>query len=533
MPYQQFSPIQSLLTPPSTIKPKLSSSPPANAILTRNALTIECFYNRDGRLHKKIEHYGNTSTEFVYQFDAGGHLLKVFRDQKLVEEYTYNEIGQRVHTKREYSGCRDCGTGQLEYDKQGKLIKAGKLSFTYNKHGALAERREKSYTTKFSYGDDTLLDKVHFSSGGKLWYEYDPKHRIVPAKRFRNEHLVAEYQWLDALRLSKYLDHEHCLEYTFLYDKNEILDRVRIVRKPYRELKPRPNCDVVAASRDWPYFIGAQRTMRSLHALFEKYGDELDLRCCTDQVGTLKLLTDMQGRPVKEIQRDSFGVKLHDSFSDLYMPIGFAGGLEDPDTGLVHFGYRDYDPEVGRFTAPDPLGDTGGDHDLYDYCVDDPVTMNDPTGLYALPAIPYAVKMALAGAAGAIGKGLVVPWGVAKVMGREDAVEAVAPMVVGAKGAAAAVALGKVPGAVGVVPGAVTAAGQRAGAAVQSSAHADKIIKGATHTARSAEPLIIPGPPVAVTLQGGISAGIYWFVRELIKLQNSKKQADALRKENG
>lgn len=40
----------------------------------------------------------------------------------------------------------------------------------------------------------------------------------------------------------------------------------------------------------------------------------------------------------------------------------------------VHFGYRDYDPNMGRFTAPDPLGDTGGDHDLYDYCIDDPVT---------------------------------------------------------------------------------------------------------------------------------------------------------------
>ena len=28
--------------------------------------------------------------------------------------------------------------------------------------------------------------------------------------------------------------------------------------------------------------------------------------------------------------------------------IGFAGGLEDPETGLVRFCYRDYDPEVGR-----------------------------------------------------------------------------------------------------------------------------------------------------------------------------------------
>ncbi|MEW5772931.1 MAG: RHS repeat-associated core domain-containing protein [Thermodesulfobacteriota bacterium] len=47
----------------------------------------------------------------------------------------------------------------------------------------------------------------------------------------------------------------------------------------------------------------------------------------------------------------------------------------------MRFGHRDYDPEVGRFNAQDPLGDTGGDHDLYEYCVDDPVNAVDPEGL--------------------------------------------------------------------------------------------------------------------------------------------------------
>jgi uncharacterized protein RhaS with RHS repeats len=47
----------------------------------------------------------------------------------------------------------------------------------------------------------------------------------------------------------------------------------------------------------------------------------------------------------------------------------------------VRFGHRDYDPEEGRFNAQDPLGDTGGDHDPYEYCVDDPVNAVDPRGL--------------------------------------------------------------------------------------------------------------------------------------------------------
>jgi RHS repeat-associated protein len=80
----------------------------------------------------------------------------------------------------------------------------------------------------------------------------------------------------------------------------------------------------------------------------------------------------------------TFGNILADSNPGLFMPLAFAGGLRDRFTGLVRFCHRDYDPTVGRFTAPDPLGDTGGDHDLYDYCVDEPVGRVDPEGLWGI-----------------------------------------------------------------------------------------------------------------------------------------------------
>ncbi|CAK0769578.1 hypothetical protein CCP4SC76_510006 [Gammaproteobacteria bacterium] len=50
-----------------------------------------------------------------------------------------------------------------------------------------------------------------------------------------------------------------------------------------------------------------------------------------------------------------------------FQPFGFAGGLYDRDTGLVRFGYRDYDAETGQWTAKDPIGFRGGDTDLYAY----------------------------------------------------------------------------------------------------------------------------------------------------------------------
>ncbi|MCI5180804.1 MAG: RHS repeat-associated core domain-containing protein [Candidatus Electrothrix sp. AW3_4] len=84
---------------------------------------------------------------------------------------------------------------------------------------------------------------------------------------------------------------------------------------------------------------------------------------------------------VKEISYDSFGTILSDSNPAFAVPFGFAGGLHDRDTGLVKFGFRDYDPAIGRWVAKDPIFFAGGDVDLYGYVLNDPVNFVDPFGL--------------------------------------------------------------------------------------------------------------------------------------------------------
>ena len=116
-----------------------------------------------------------------------------------------------------------------------------------------------------------------------------------------------------------------------------------------------------------------------------------------DQVGTLRAVTDASGNVVKQIDYDSFGNILSDSNSSFTVPFGFAGGLHDRDTGLVRFGYRDYDPDTGRWTAKDPIGFAGGDTDLFGYVQNDPVSFVDPYGLKfglsdALGAINSAIE---------------------------------------------------------------------------------------------------------------------------------------------
>ena len=83
---------------------------------------------------------------------------------------------------------------------------------------------------------------------------------------------------------------------------------------------------------------------------------------------------------VKEITYDSYGNIISDTNPNFKVPFGFAGGLYDSDTKLVHFGYREYDPAIGRWLSKDPLLFGGGDSNLYGYVLGDPVNLVDPWG---------------------------------------------------------------------------------------------------------------------------------------------------------
>ncbi len=59
---------------------------------------------------------------------------------------------------------------------------------------------------------------------------------------------------------------------------------------------------------------------------------------------------------------------------------GFHGLPKDTETGLVYVRNRHYDPQLGRFLQPDPLGYVDGPN-VYQYGLNSPVNFSDPMGL--------------------------------------------------------------------------------------------------------------------------------------------------------
>jgi RHS repeat-associated protein len=63
-----------------------------------------------------------------------------------------------------------------------------------------------------------------------------------------------------------------------------------------------------------------------------------------------------------------------------WMPVGFAGGQFDGDSGLIRYGRRDMDPAIGRWLSKEPRRFHAA-RNFYAYALNDPVNLIDPTGL--------------------------------------------------------------------------------------------------------------------------------------------------------
>jgi RHS repeat-associated protein len=104
-------------------------------------------------------------------------------------------------------------------------------------------------------------------------------------------------------------------------------------------------------------------------------------RIIADHLGSPRLVVDVAtGAIAQRLSYDAFG-RIEEDTNPGFQPFGFAGGLYDPETGLVRFGARDYDPEIGRWTAKDPLLFHSGSTNLYAYVGNDPVNRIDASGL--------------------------------------------------------------------------------------------------------------------------------------------------------
>jgi RHS repeat-associated protein len=103
----------------------------------------------------------------------------------------------------------------------------------------------------------------------------------------------------------------------------------------------------------------------------------------TDATGNVLGLVDDAGKRTHTYAYGPTGLPRGTTTEAAPQPFRYTGAYLDP-TGLYKMGARYYDPQISRFTQPDP---SGQETDPYLYAVGDPINNSDPTGLFSFSDI--------------------------------------------------------------------------------------------------------------------------------------------------
>ncbi|MCO6518984.1 RHS repeat-associated core domain-containing protein, partial [Snodgrassella sp.] len=104
----------------------------------------------------------------------------------------------------------------------------------------------------------------------------------------------------------------------------------------------------------------------------------------TDLNGCPEELTDANGEILWECSFQLWGKRIHEiEHESIEQNLRYQGQYLDRETGLHYNTFRYYDPDIGRFTQPDPIGLAGG-FNLYQYAPNG-LTWVDPWGLCKRP----------------------------------------------------------------------------------------------------------------------------------------------------
>ncbi|BBG66160.1 Rhs family protein [Hydrogenimonas sp.] len=295
--------------------------------------------DKDGRIVIKIEYTNNRLYSIRYEYDRDGRLVKVYRNGTLSESYTYDADGNRIEATVNNK------TYTAHSAPDDRLEVYGDNTYRYDEDGYLTEKNTPEGAVTYGYNILGALTEVKLPDGTDIHYLQNALNQRV-AKEV-NGTVTEKYLWRDLTTLLA------------LYDGNGNL----LQRYEY-------------ADERVPYAMTMNGKRYHLHY---------------DHLGSLRTVTDENHNVVKEIVYDAYGNITEDTNESLKIPFGFAGGLQDRETGLVHFGFREYDPFTGRWTAKDPIGFGGGDVNLYGYVLNDPVNLVDPLGLWdpASEVSPY------------------------------------------------------------------------------------------------------------------------------------------------
>ena len=334
-----------------------------------------------------------------------------FSQTAVKRSYGYDRTGNLTHNTDQRTG-----TTQFEYDKLGRITKAGNELFAFDpahnildiptekvkpypapspvgegwgegktaallsaNSNAITDNRLKTYNGTTYYYDE-LGNLIHreLADGEVQNYFYDLHDQLVKAEIFKKDGMKETWAYTyDALgrRIGKgRLKNEEVSDdlenpTRFVWDGSHLLQEIHSDGR-YTYIYTDPDSyEPLAQVRDWTTEDGENRQQtRYFHC---------------DQIGIPREMTDKDGNLLWFGNYTGWGrlkeeTKVTDS---AYQPFRLQNQYADRETGLHYNFFRYYEPDAGRFVNQDPIGLKGGEN-FYQFSTNIQ-NMIDPWGLNA------------------------------------------------------------------------------------------------------------------------------------------------------
>ncbi|WP_438002994.1 RHS repeat-associated core domain-containing protein [Sorangium sp. So ce321] len=281
--------------------------------------------------------------ETQVEYDTRGQMVACIPDRGRRALFGYDAAGN-VFEGGERAACR--------YGPGNRLLQKGDTIYAYDGCGRLAERRTRSEQgdrfTRLTWTTGGQLSAIDMDDGTRVDFAYDAfsrRTRKVVTRAGdggRAERTTHRYVWAGGTLLHSLIERDGRV----LERRTHAFDELR--GAPWAQKIEQAHDDVMVGE-GWQFVL-------------------------TDDVGTPERILAGDGSVAREVPQSPWGAASNAT------SFGFPGQVHDPETGLTYNRHRYYDPAVGRYISPDPLG-IYPDLNTYRYAGNDPFNGSDPEGL--------------------------------------------------------------------------------------------------------------------------------------------------------
>jgi RHS repeat-associated protein len=317
--------------------------------------------------------HGRMALAKEWAYDASGEVTRKDHSLNGPTSYTYDPLGRICYAAQDAQREMfhwDGAANLVDSVQPGGYVRHNRVMvfqdrrFEYDVHGRLQSKRRGAHTEQlFSYDGEHRLSYVETRRQGvtqQVRFDYDALGRRI---RKHDEFGTTLFLWNG---LSLLQEQRGTQAATYVYEAHSYIPVARI--------------DSAAVAKDLAdsgaTHIGVKRTTYYFHC---------------DISGLPEELTAASGEIAWRAQYKVWGNTITENWtaepadaqalqeSPLAQNLRFQGQYQDRESGLHYNAFRYYDPDIGHFTTPDPIGLAGGSN-LHAYAPN-PIRWMDPWGL--------------------------------------------------------------------------------------------------------------------------------------------------------